>query len=360
MSRTPSNCRNKTIPSKIKLCPLGKYAHRQPLAYAPLRGACDPALQLVERPEDSDILLVAHSKDLESCAEILASHPKKRIVLLSEEPFWDTIWGADPFTRDQIYDQGGFRFPFRVLNHSTSDIFNFEYVPYFLMTEHKFAARYAYRFQRNARKSAADWQAAFAAPALQAAFIAEKRMNEKFAVSFPEHDTYGLCRFRSRLTEMYQTGAVLRAGLGWRKGARRQALADWHLDKLQELDGGCRFVSALENTHQPAYLTEKFFDAFAVGGVPLYYASDAHRVHGCTPAESWVNLFGQTPEEAVETINGFAFDATFYNAYTETQARLAETFGSPRALLADRERLCAALIAEMQSLCDSPPRNRVP
>ncbi|MBR9865383.1 MAG: hypothetical protein GYB24_18305, partial [Rhodobacteraceae bacterium] len=143
-------------------------------------------------------------------------------------------------------------------------------------------------------------------------------------------------------------------GLGWRKGGRRQALADWHLDKLQELDGRCRFVSALENTHQPAYLTEKFFDAFAVGGVPLYYASDSHRVHRCVPAGGWVNLFGQTPEEAVETIDSFAFDAAFYEAYTETQARLAETFGSPRALLADRDRFCAALIGEMQSLCDSP------
>lgn len=344
----------------IKLCPIGKYAHRQPLAYPPLRDLCAPDLQVVDRVEQADIILIAHSKDLLNCADILAGLGDQKIVLLSEEPFWDTIWGTDPFAREQRFDYNGQVISFTVLNHSTSRIFDFDRIPYFLMTDHSYSARYAYRFRVNARKSAADWKTHFAALPLQAAFVAEKRLNEKFAVSFPEHDTYGLCRFRSQLTAAYQAGAyqtgpyqtgdVLRAGLGWRKGARRQALSDWHLEKLLELDGRCRFVSALENTHQPAYLTEKFFDAFAVGGVPLYYASPAHRVHGAVPAGSWINLFGQSPEQAGESINAFAFEGDFYDRYTQAQAQLADLFCTPQAMLSERARLRAALIGALQTL----------
>ena len=339
----------------IKLCPIGKYAHRQPFAYPSLRDLCEPDVQVVERVEQADIILIAHSKDLLNCADILAGLGDQKTVLLSEEPFCDTIWGADPFAREQQFDHNGRMLSFSVLNHSTSGIFDFDQIPYFLLTDHSYSARYAYRFRINARKSAADWKAHFAAPALQAAFVAEKRLNEKFAVSFPEHDTYGLCRFRSQVTAAYRTGAyqtgdVLRAGLGWRKGAVRQALSDWHLEKLLELDGRCRFVSALENTHQRTYVTEKFFDAFAVGGVPLYYASPAHRVHGIVPAGSWINLFGQTPEQAVKTINAVPFEDAFFDRYTQAQAQLADLFCTPQAMVRERARLRAALIGALHPL----------
>lgn len=346
--------------SALKLCPIGKYAHRQPFAYPPLRDLCAPDLQVVDRVEQADIIVLSHSKDLLNCADILAGLGDQKIVLLSEEPFWDTIWGADPFARDQQFDHNGQTLSFSVLNHSTSGIFDFDQIPYFLLTDHSYAGRYAYRFRINARKSAADWKAHFAAPALQAAFVAEKRLGEKFAVSFPQQDTYGLCRFRSQLTAVYQTGAyqrgayqtgdVLRAGLGWRKGVVRQALPDWHLEKLLELDGRCRFVSALENTHQRTYVTEKFFDAFAVGGVPLYYASPAHRIHGIVPAGTWVNLFGQTPEQAVETIDAFPFEDAFYDRYTQAQAQLADLFCTPQAMIHERARLRDALIGALQTL----------
>jgi hypothetical protein len=337
-------------PDPIRICLLGKYAHRQPLAYATVRDLVADHLMLVDSPQEADILLVAHSKDLRSEAAVLGQFPDKKIVLLSEEPFWDTIWADDPFARQQrfVSEQGTFDFTF--LNHYTSDIFAFEHIPYFLLTDYRFAPRYARRFARNARKSLRDWQTHFAKARIQAAFVAEKRMNEKFAVRFESQDTYGLCRFRSQVTEMPHNGVVLRAGKGWRKGMLRQELTDWHLDKLLMLDGQCRFVSALENTHQPAYLSEKLFDAFAVGGVALFYASKAHRLQGLLPAEAWLNVFGMTPQQAGAAMARFRFDQTFFRAYQQAQEQLAGLFCGPHMLARERDRLQGVLLEEFYQI----------
>ena len=330
----------------IRIFPLGKYAHRQPLAYTPIRGLVVDKLTLVGSPQAADILLVAHSKDLYSEAATLGQYPDKKVVLLSEEPFWDTIWADDPFARQQrfVSEQGTFDFTF--LNHHTSDIFAFEQIPYFLLTDYCFGPRYARRFARNAGKSWRDWQAQFSNARIQAAFVAEKRMNEKFAVRFEAEDTYGLCRFRSQLTEITRIGEVLRAGKGWRKGPLRQETNDWHLEKLLMLDGQCRFVSALENTHQVSYLSEKLFDAFAVGGVPLFYASKAHRLQGLLPEASWLNVFDMTPQQAVAAMARFRFDQAFFVAYQQAQEQLADNFCLPGAMIRERDRLRAALIGE--------------
>ena len=339
----------------IKVYPFGKYCHRQPLAYQPIAMLGAQEITVTERPEDASILLLAHSKDLITHAEFLTDHlrksPDKRLVLLSEEPFWDTIWGADPFTREQVFFSDFGDIPFTFLNHHTSDIFTFDQIPYYLLTHHRFAARYSLRFGKNAQRSKADWQAHFRQAPIQAAFIAEKRLNEKFAVRFPAQDTYGLCRFRSQITQAYQTGTVYRGGLGWRKGALRQELPDWHLDKLLTLDRRCRFISALENTHQPQYLSEKLFDAFAMGAVPLFYASPAHRLNQLVPEGAWINLYGLTPSEAVQAIDNFDMNDDFLAAYVEAQQHLAQTFETPTAMMRERDRLRRALGAALAEVC---------
>lgn len=336
----------------------GDYAHRIPLAYAPIASLCASRIKVVDQIADSKLILIGHSKDIthhgRDLATALRADPERRAVILSEEPFWDTIWGADPFSRQQQMEIDGDSFALTVLNHATSDIFSFAQIPYFLLTDMGFATRYAHRFRANARKSPTDWVAHFDTYPLRAGFVAEKRLNPKFALSFADQDTFGLCRFRSLVTQTYDRGQVLRAGLGWAKSPRRQTLDNWHLDKLQQLDGQCRFVSALENTHQRHYVTEKFFDAFAVGGVPLYFASPDHRVHEIAPSNVWVNLFDTDTEaaavRAADIIDAFVFDDVFYQSYCHIQARLADVFGNPAVLLAEQDRLGAALVNELQSL----------
>lgn len=336
----------------------GDFAHRIPLAYAPIASLCRDRIRVVDKIHQAKLILIGHSKDITryeaKLAAALRADPQCHAVILSEEPFWDTIWGADPFARQQTMDIDGDRFPLTVLNHATSSIFTFDRIPYFLLTDLGFATRYAHRFRRNARRTPKEWADHFSSCYYQAAFVAEKRLNPKFAVSFPQKDTFGLCRFRSLVTRDYDAGKILRAGVGWRKAPRRQALDNWHLDKLMQLDQRCRFVSALENTHQRQYVTEKFFDAFAVGGVPLYFASEGHRVHDIAPANVWINLFNINIETATahacQTIDAFAFDAPFFQSYCVIQERLADTFGNPAVLMAEQDRLGAALVNELHPL----------
>ncbi len=335
----------------IRIFPLGWHSNRQPFAYAALRDLVAEDITITQTANDADMIVIAHSKAFAAHgAELLDWSVHKKIVLLSEEPFWDTIWGDNPFEKHQtvVLDQG--ELPFYYLNHATTTIYDFEKIPYFLLTDHRFIARYATRFQKNATLSPDDWNAHFKNASYQAAFVAEKRMGERFAVQFPEHDTFGMCRFRSQLTQIYQTGRVHRAGLGWGKAPRRQDLTDWHLEKLLELDMRCRFVSALENTHQPSYLSEKLFDAFAVGAVPLYYASKMHRVHRLGLDGAWVNLFDLTPETACDAMDTLALDSDFLAAYCKAQQKLAEIFCNPVHLLLERRRFGQALIAAFEAV----------
>ena len=108
---------------------------------------------------------------------------------------------------------------------------------------------------------------------------------------------------------------TLREGQGWRPGAKRQALPDWHLDKIAALDMRCKVVSAYENTHQNAYISEKIFDAFVTGGVPTYYAGPNHRVHDLVPEAAMINTYGLSAKEAAAKIAGFTPDLAFAEAW---------------------------------------------
>ncbi|MCC5809418.1 MAG: hypothetical protein JJU06_03510 [Ectothiorhodospiraceae bacterium] len=334
----------------IVACELGRRSHRQPFAYPAIRQMCEGWIRFIDKPADAELLLFAHPDDLTEAAEstwqLLQRSPGKRVVLLSEEPFWDTIWGAGIFERVHHLELPHGHLPYTYLNHHTSSIYRFERVPYYLLTDHRFFPRYARRFQRNAGLSAREWGRQFDRVRLNAAFIAEHRSAEKFDVSYPERDVYGLAAYRTRLAAAYDTGEVVRQGRGWQKGLRRQELIDWHLDKLQRFDMQCRFVSAIENTHQLDYVSEKFFDAFAMGAIPLYLAAPAHSVHRIACPKSWLNLFGIDVPSAVEAISGFSANDVFLNAYAETQHALANLFRSPRAFVRERERLAWALREE--------------
>lgn len=335
----------------------------QPLAYAALRSLVEDRIQVGVPPQEADILLFGHPGDLIEAAPDLVSlcqaHPDKRVVYLSEEPFWDTIGPIPPFDRHRSLDTAAGPLPITCLTHHTSTIFDFDRIPYFLLTEHVFAARYATYFTASRTRTKADWRAHFACAPLRVAFMAENRLSPKLDVRFPEYGVRSLCVYRTELAIRYRTGPVLRAGRGWPAGAQdRVALPDWHLDKLQMLDQRCVFVSGLENTHQRAYVSEKIFDAFAVGAVPLYYAAPDHAVHRIAPPGSWLNLYSLTPETAVAAINAFEFDDAFLDRYVSVQEQLADLFTSPAAIAQERVRLRRALLDEFDAVLEeAQPRS---
>jgi hypothetical protein len=348
----------------IPVLPFGDHWDRQPLAYPAIAARLAGRVEITDDPAAARIVAFAHPLDLvrhgRALAGLLARRPRLRAVLLSEEPFWDSCWAADPFSPRQLHDAGrGLAVPYAVLNHHTAGFYRADRVPYFLLTDPRYIARYRPRLARNAGFAAADWQRHFRSLPHDAAFVAEKRTLPRHAPAFPERGVWGLSLFRTRLARHCRGASVLRLGQGWAEGPPRQALADWHADKLERLDMACRYLSAVENTHQAPYVTEKLFDAFAVGAVPLYVAGPGHAAGRLLGQGGWINLWdrldrtgsgpaGFGPRQAFDAARPVG--AALADAYAAAQDRLARLFETEAAVEAERDRLADGIAAALAAL----------
>lgn len=339
----------------IKLHPFGDYCHRQPLAYQPIQQITQSDLRLTSDMAEADIVLVAHTKDLETHGAALARQmqPDQRLVLLSEEPFWDTVWGRAPLTRHQTLETMHGILAVTVLNHATSSIYEFLKIPYFLLTDRAFFTRYSRWFSRNAARDLQEWHDLFSAARWDAAFVAEYRDEDRFDCTFDDPDLFGIARYRTQVALGCNTGSVLRMGAGWNALPRRQTLPDWHLEKFLDLDGQCRLLSAMENTHQNTYISEKLFDSFALGAVPIYVAGPNHRATTIVPEGAFLNMYGMGPTETADAIMSFAPDRAFWDTYRAAQSDLAQLFNSGRALAEEQDRLANALRGELAAVLKS-------
>lgn len=339
----------------IRVFKTGRHAKRTPLSYPALWSLFEAEIELVERPEMADLYLFAHVMDIQEAPENLVLDWRRRrrpVVLLSEEPFWDTIWGGRPLEPVIFVETDYGALPVHQLNHSTSEIFRFARIPYYLLTNPRFENAYRQRFRRNVQRSLADWQAAFAARPKDISFMFERRPESYHAVSWPDAGLIGLCSWRTELAEACHGARVERLGQSWQGGQTRFELkTDWHMDKLIRLDDRPRLMGALENTHQRDYVTEKFFDAFACGALPVYYAGPEHRIHDFgLPAESWVNLHGLTPPDAARKLMSHRVGRGELEAFCEAQRALAGLMGDPDVWQEERPRLGLAVLAALEGL----------
>lgn len=341
----------------IKIFKHGAHAQRTPLSYPALEPLFADIIELVDQPEQADLYVFAHSLDIAAAPRPLVEDWRIRrrpVALLSEEPFWDTIWGRRPLDRDRVIDTPHGPLPVIQINHHTSSVFRFDRIPYYLLTNHRFANTYAARFSRNAQLGPSDWQARFASRRADLIFMFERRPEPFHNMRWPQGEIIGLCAWRTDLAEACKTGKVERLGASWQGGPTRFELDDWYLDKMARLDGQTRLLAAFENTHQPDYITEKIFDAFACGALPLYFASPLHRIHGFSlPETSWINLHDLSIPDAVERIEKITFTPELFEAYTEAQQRLAALFCDADAWLSERQRLRRALKQELTLLLDT-------
>lgn len=330
----------------IRVHAFGNYANRQPLAYPQIRAHCVGQIRMVETLEQADIVTVSHTKDLDAHGATLKARlsPDQRLVLLSEEPFWDTVWGQAPQQRYlQVQTPVG-ALSVTQLNHQTSTLYDFDRIPYFLLTHHHFRTRYGLWFRRNAQLSPQDWRTHFQQQAGQAAFVMARRRSARYEVPFC------LCNQRTDVAEAC-TSAV-RLGQGWGDQPPRQELPDWHLDKLLDLDRRFGFVGAIENTLLPNYITEKIFDAWAVGAIPLYMADAGHRVHDLARPDSWMNLLDVPLVEIPARLRGGDLPPERLEAYAAQQTDMARLFDSEAPTRAELDRLRDALVAEFKTVLD--------
>lgn len=343
----------------IRVFKTGPHSHRTPLSYPALWPLFEGQIELVDRPSLADIYVFAHVLDIQDAPfEVIEDWRarKRPVILLSEEPFWDTIWGGRPLDPVSYVETNWGPLPVQQLNHCTSDIYKFEHIPYYLLTNHRFANAYRYRFARNAARTVQDWREDFARRRVDVAFMFERRAERHHWVEWPEADLTGLCSWRTDLAEACTSGVVERLGQSWQGGPSRFELTtDWHMDKLVRLDDRARLMGALENTHHPDYITEKFFDAFACGSVPIYWASPGHRLHELgLPEESWVNLWGMSPEEGAGQIAEVLQTKTLSAAMPSALARLERLFAQTDAWISSRDHTRTAVLRALQKVCDSP------
>ena len=109
-------------------------------------------------------------------------------------------------------------------------------------------------------------------------------------------------------------------------------------------------MGALENTHHGLYVSEKIFDAFACGAVPVYFAGPGHRVFDLVPEAAMINLYGHEPEAAAKHLARFTPDAALAEAWQDTARRLAALFGDPALVERERARVAEAVVTEVRRL----------
>ncbi|WP_071675500.1 glycosyltransferase family 10 domain-containing protein [Nioella nitratireducens] len=342
---------------RISVFVYGGYRNRQPLAYAPIRERLGDRIALVDTAEDAQLLVVSHYKDFELFGDrilaLLDRLPHLHVLLLSEEPFWDSIWMPDPLARSQRYDTGRGHIQYTVLSHQTSAIFHARHIPYFLLTDSRYIAHYRPLFSRNAGMSAEDWHRQFAHARHDAVFLNIRRTGRLLHPCYPSAGLWALSVYRSEFAALCRGTRVVREGQGWVSAPPRQELTDWHADKLCRFDLSCRYMSAFENTHQPDYVSEKIYDALAVGAVPLYMAAKRHGVFRLLGSEGWLN-FSDRLDSVPAFDAGRPVDLATCAAYARLQDRMARLFDDRRAIEDEYERLCTTLMGELTGIAHGP------
>lgn len=335
----------------MKIHLYGEKKNRTPLGYAPYQRAVAGKVVFTPRPAEADFLMMGFKKDLVDLAkEILAlrsQNPRLRVVIISEEPLWDGLWSGNFSDKQQVHRTAEGDIPFLYLNHINSRIFRFESLPYFPTTSDEFYPRYASLFARNAELSPEDILASWKKCSIPRAYYAEKRDSPGYEKHHPEAQMRALSCFRTRLADLDRAEGVERVGQGWANIPRRQDRPDWHLEKLADLDGRAKIVSAIENTSAPDYVTEKIFDAYAVLSIPIYHAGPSHAVHRLVDGSTFIDAADLTPEQALQKVQAFEPTLHFAKRYLETQKNLAARFTKADNYRTERKRVTGEILKEL-------------
>jgi len=334
------------------VCLFGRHSHRTPLSYKPFLRHIGERLKFSDEPARSDLILSGFNIDIRenaaSLAQAIKAKPSVKIAIISEEPLWDTIWSGGFKERDRTYKGDDLETDYLFLNHQTSSIFHFDKIPYFLLTADHFPTRYANLLRLQAKRTPAELLAHWQAATVDVAFFAEMRESPNYAQNYADVDMYGLSVFRTDIAKQVNHTQVLRVGAGWSERTQRQKLPDWHLDKMVLLGNRSRIVSAYENTHQRHYISEKIFDALAVGGIPTYHASRHHRIFELVPNPVMLNSFGLSAEAAARQVEAFVPDIQYAEIYLKALQDLQRKFNDYAIIAAERQRVADSVLDEIR------------
>jgi len=340
----------------IKISLIGKHGNRTPFSYDVYKDIfLKSGVEFSDDPSNSNFVVVGFKVDLyenfDVVRKFLLSNPGLKIVVLSEEPLWDSLWSSGFDSARGVVTKGGESIEYFNVNHFTSEVFDYSNVPYFITTENSYISRYCQLFRRNSMLSKAELRKLWESPRYGFASISEKRDEDKFHKDFPHLGCIALNQFRTNLAKRhFGSECTLIEGKGWVSSETRQKLADWHLDKLAKLDKKCKFVSAIENTGYYNYTTEKIFDAFAVLGIPLYMESEGVKLADVINPKSYLAFKTRSVDEALESISSFSLDNEFLDAYKDTQDKLASIFSDVELISSERQNLASRVVNSFEKL----------
>jgi hypothetical protein len=325
----------------MKIFLLGKHSNRTPMAYKDYKLLFESrGVKYVESMQQADYIILGFSIDIkaefEKLRSVILENPSVKIVVISEEPLWDTVWTKDYKSQSSSFSLNGDRVEYYQLNHFNSNIFDFLNFPYFVTTEAKYLVRYSNFFARNTRISRPELIEKFANKRYLFSSIAEKRVDEEVN-KYEGKQVVGLSKFRTLLAESV-TCRKLCIGKGWTNRPPRQQEFDWHLSKLSEFDDSSLVMSSLENTINENYITEKIFDAYATLSFPLYYADDKHGIHRIIKNDSPIYLSTDNLRTAVGFVDCYKDNwRNKIDAYIEDMNDLHSLFSNFESYRFERE-----------------------
>lgn len=222
-----------------------------------------------------------------------------KMFSMSEEPIWDTYAAT---SSEQLYDpiieyQGK---KIRVINHFTSNLFDFEHVPHYLTISNIILDHYQQQLDKwntnSDRQNVEQWRS-------RQVTIAGMLAKRNTAYDIKTNNTHEESNIipRVRLAEKIKNTDVFNTliqGTGWKKqgvdeASTRMMHSDpyyqWHVDKLTQCSSQTQYLLAVENTCNIDYLSEKVFDAVISMCVPIFYSPPGqlreHNIKG-------INLYG--------------------------------------------------------------------
>ncbi|GFD69172.1 glycosyltransferase family 10 [Alteromonas sp. KUL106] len=340
---------------KRKVCLFGRHANRTPLAYKEYQTLFSEHFQLVKEVESADIIVLGYSVDLYGLIKahhnFLARNKNVKCLVISEEPLWDLISKNYPLDTKIQFEHMGLSIEVGIANFFNSNIYKFSKIPYFITTESHYAARYLVEttnllnaFDKN--KLLTHWKSI----SLKSCFLQQKRTNDVF---FPEqYADIALSSYRTTLATRLKDNKAMVKGMGWGNDGPRQAIPDWHLDKLLTYRRRFPIFSAIENTLLDDYITEKIFDAFMLGSVPIYIANSSHRVFELINQESMINLSNTSETVAAEILSDWTPSTVNMDAYFDSLEKIRKLFSATETLLMERQRVVREVVKLVQKNCN--------
>jgi hypothetical protein len=333
---------------------LGKHSNRTPMAYEAYRLLFESrGVRFVTSIKQADLIVLGFSIDIQIEVENLKAaveiNPNVLIIVISEEPLWDSIWTKDFKSQRLSISAGGRDVNYYQLNHFNSDIYNFQYFPYFLTTEDKYLIRYSNFFSRNSQISRPELIKKFNSKIFLFASIAEKRVDDEVN-RYDDNRILGLSKLRTIVAENVSSKKLC-IGKGWANRPPRQQEFDWHLSKLSEFDDATLIMSSIENTVNSNYITEKIFDAYATLSFPLYYADKNHGIHKIIKNNSPIYFSTDNLQYIVNSVELFSSNwQTKIDAYMEDMNGLHKLFSNFEKYKFEREAIVDRILSNIYKI----------